>query len=79
MYLMINGCATEQIFNSFKSYRSTLAKKCKFVVVEMVATATYISIVSIFITTKQKTKTAELDFSIVSIVFDSQSENYCKY
>ena len=36
-----------------------------------------ISIVSIFITTKQKAiETAELDFSIVSIVFDSQSENY---
>ena len=33
-----------------------------------------ISIVSIFITTKQKTiETAELDFSIVAIVFDSQS------
>ena len=55
-------------------------RKCKFVVVEMVATAKYISIVSIFITTKQKTiETAELDFSIVSIVFDSQSENYCNY
>ena len=39
-----------------------------------------ISIVSIFITTKQKTiETAQLDFSIVSIVFDSQSANYCSY
>ena len=39
-----------------------------------------ISIVSIFIKTKQKTiETAELDFSIVSIVFDSQSEKYCNY
>ena len=39
-----------------------------------------ISIVSIFITTKQKTiESAELDFSIVSIVFNSQSENYCNY
>ena len=63
--------------------------------VEMAATAKYIilknlvfnimieidiSIVSIFITTKQKTiEIAELDFSIVSIVFNSQSENYCNY
>ena len=39
-----------------------------------------ISIVSIFITTKQKTiESAELDFSIVLIVFNSQSENYCNY